>query len=147
MKQTPESVWGSCLDFIKDNINEQSYKTWFQPIKPLKLSESALTIQVPSKFFYEWLEEHYIELLKSSIRRELGQEAKLVYSIVMENTYGNNKPVTVKIPSSNRPPIKNPDVSAPLELIGSGLKNPFIIPGLKKVNVCLLYTSPSPRDA
>lgn len=135
MKQTPESVWGDCLDFIQDNINPQSYKTWFQPIKPLKLTDSALTIQVPSKFFYEWLEEHYIDLLKSAIRRKLGSEAKLVYSIVMENTYGNNKPVTVKIPSSNRAPIKNPDVSAPIEVAGAGLKNPFIIPGLKKVNV------------
>lgn len=135
MEHTAESVWKNCLDFIKDNISPQSYKTWFLPIKPLKIKDNVLSIQVPSKFFYEWLEEHYIKLLKSAIRKELGADAKLVYSIVMENTYGNTKPYTVKIPSNNRGPIKNPKVSMPVEIGGSGVKNPFIIPGLKKVNV------------
>jgi len=135
MEHTAESVWNSCLEFIKDNISPQSFKTWFLPIKPLKIKDSVLSIQVPSKFFYEWLEEHYIKLLKSAIRKELGPDAKLVYSIVMENTYGNTKPYTVKIPSNNRGPIRNPKVSMPVELGGTGVKNPFIIPGLKKVNV------------
>ncbi len=135
MEHTAESVWNNCLEFIKDNISPQSYKTWFLPIKPLKIKDNVLSIQVPSKFFYEWLEEHYIKLLKSAIRKELGPDAKLVYSIVMENTYGNTKPYTVKIPSNNRGPIRNPKVSMPVELGGAGVKNPFIIPGLKKVNV------------
>ncbi len=135
MEQTAASVWENCLGFIKDNISPQSYKTWFLPIKPLKIKDNVLSIQVPSKFFYEWLEEHYISLLKSAIRKELGAESKLVYSIVMENTYGNVKPYTVKIPSNNRGPIKNPKVSMPVELGGSGVRNPFIIPGLRKVNV------------
>ena len=50
--------------FIKDNIKPQAYKTWFEPIKPMKLAGDVLTIQVPSKFFFEWLEEHYIKLLR-----------------------------------------------------------------------------------
>lgn len=136
MSLTPQSVWNNCLDFIKDNISSQSFKTWFLPIKPLKIKGAILSIQVPSKFFYEWLEEHYIGLLKAAIRRELGNDAKLVYSIVMENTYGNSNPHTVRIPSSNREPIKNnPKVSMPTETASQGVKNPFVIPGLKKVNV------------
>ncbi len=135
MEVTAKSVWNNCLEFIKDNISSQSFKTWFLPIKPLKLNGNVLSIQVPSKFFYEWLEEHYIKLLKTAITKELGEDAKLVYSIVMENTYGNSKPYTVKIPSSNRAPIKNQKVSMPVEVAGNGVKNPFIIPGLKKVNV------------
>ena len=51
MNYTAESVWTDCLSFIKDNIKPQAYKTWFEPIKPVKLSGEALTIQVPSKFF------------------------------------------------------------------------------------------------
>lgn len=136
MEKTAEAVWTSALNFIKDNINEQSFNTWFLPIKPIKLQGKVLTLQVPSKFFYEWLEENYIKLLKSSITKELGKDAKLVYSIVMENTYGNADPYTVKIPSSNRPPLKNPSVSMPVAIGGQeGIRNPFIIPGLKKVNV------------
>lgn len=135
MELTAKTVWENCLSYIKDNISAQSYKTWFLPIKPLKLKDNVLSIQVPSKFFYEWLEENYIKLLKSAITRELGDDAKLVYSIVMENTYGNTKPYTVKIPSSNRGSIKNPKVNMPMELGENGVKNPFIIPGLRKVHV------------
>lgn len=136
MDSSAEKIWNNCLDFVKDNISPQSFKTWFIPIKPLKVSNNVLSIQVPSKFFYEWLEEHYIKLLKTAIRKELGEDAKLVYSIVMENTYGNTQPYTVKLPSNNRGPIKNPEVNVPIK-VGeqSGLKNPFVIPGLKKMTV------------
>jgi chromosomal replication initiator protein len=136
MDKTAESVWNNALSFIKDNTNAQSFKTWFVPIKPIKLQGKVLTIQVPSKFFYEWLEENYIKLLKSAITKELGKDAKLVYSIVMENTYGNANPYTVKIPSKNRAPLKNPQVAMPVEIGGQeGIRNPFVIPGLKKVHV------------
>ena len=70
MNNTAQSVWENCLNFIKDNIQPQAYKTWFEPIKPVRLSNKVLTIQVPSQFFYEWLEEHYIVLLKKTIKKE-----------------------------------------------------------------------------
>ena len=134
-ERTAKTVWEGCLSYIKDNINEQSYKTWFLPIQPLKLQDNVLSIQVPSKFFYEWLEEHYIRLLKSAISRELGAQAKLVYSIIMENNYGNNTPSTIKLPSNQRGKIENPKLNLPAEIGGSGIRNPFIIPGLRKVTV------------
>ena len=56
MARTADEVWKSCLKIIKDNVSAQSFKTWFEPIKPVKLEKSILTIQVPSQFFYEWLE-------------------------------------------------------------------------------------------
>ena len=87
---TAESVWNNCLNFIKDNIQLQAYKTWFEPIKPVKLDNNVLSVQVPSKFFYEWLEEHYINLLKLSLNKELGDDAKLVYIIKMENSFGSS---------------------------------------------------------
>ena len=55
-------IWANCLDIIKDNVSPQSFKTWFEPIKPVKLSANILTIQVPSQFFYEYIEEHYVNL-------------------------------------------------------------------------------------
>ena len=62
------TVWDNCLQTIRRNVPQQSYKTWFEPIKPVRLDNNALTIQVPNKFFYEWLEEHYVSLLKTTIR-------------------------------------------------------------------------------
>ena len=134
-KKNHEEVWDSCLKVIKDNVSFQSFKTWFQPIKPVKLKDKVLTIQVPSQFFYEWLEEHYIPLLRKTIKKELGQEGKLEYSIVMENNTQNSNPYTVKIPTTNKRALKNPSVSMPIDLGTNPIKNPFVIPGLRKVNV------------
>ncbi|CAG0954114.1 MAG: chromosomal replication initiator protein DnaA [Bacteroidetes bacterium] len=130
------TVWTNCLEVIKDNVSLQSFKTWFEPIKPIKLKNNILTIQVPSQFFYEWLEEHYIGLLKKIVKKELGTEGRLEYSIVMENNQSNAKPYTVKVPTSNRQSVKNDPITMPLDINkDKGIRNPFIIPGLKKVNV------------
>ncbi|NNC95960.1 MAG: chromosomal replication initiator protein DnaA [Chitinophagales bacterium] len=133
MKVTCESVWNNCLKIIKDNVNLQSFKTWFEPIQPVMLDNSVLTIQVPSQFFYEWLEEHYVTLLRKTIKRELGEDARLEYRIVVENSNGNSNPHTIDYPNYNTG-NKNPEVSMPL-VIGKSIKNPFVIPGLKKVQI------------
>lgn len=135
MDVTAQSVWNNCLSFIKDNIQPQAYKTWFEPIVAVKLTDNALSIQVPSKFFYEWLEEHYVKILKVSLTKELGETAKLVYVIKMENTYGNKQPFTEKIPSSNRSAVKSQDVDIPLNNKNPELKNPFVIPGIRNVKI------------
>ncbi|WP_298903961.1 chromosomal replication initiator protein DnaA [uncultured Psychroserpens sp.] len=135
MDITAQSVWTNCLSFIKDNIQPQAYKTWFEPIVAVKLTDNALSIQVPSKFFYEWLEEHYVKILKVALTKQLGETAKLVYVIKMENTYGNKQPFTEKIPSSNRGALKSQDVDVPLNNKNPELKNPFVIPGIRNVKI------------
>ncbi len=135
MINTAETVWRNCLFFIKDNIQPQAYKTWFEPISAIKLSDQSLSIQVPSKFFYEWLEEHYVKILKVALTKELGNEAKLVYIIKMENTYGNKQPFTEKIPSTNRSAIKSQQADIPLKNKNPELKNPFVIPGIRNVKI------------
>ena len=125
------SAWEKCLQVIKDNIALNSYKTWFIPIIPVKLETNILTIQVPSHFFYEWLEEHYIVLLKKVIKRVVGNEGRLEYSIVMENNTKNANPYTVKIPTSNNSSTKNYPINAPLNINENQIRNPFI----KKVNI------------
>jgi chromosomal replication initiator protein len=128
------SVWNNCLDIIKDNVSPQSYRTWFQPINAVKLKGNILTIQVPSQFFYEWLEQHYIDLLRKTIRKELGTEGKLEYSIVMDNSF-NAKPYVTKIPSSGRGNVKNQPIHMPININETAIRNPFIIPGLKKIQI------------
>lgn len=134
MEKPHERVWGKCLEIIRDNVSVQGFKTWFEPIVPLKLKGNVLTIQVPSQFFYEWLEENYITLLKKTIKKELGPEGKLDYSIILDNSI-STKPLSAKIPTTNKKSIKNPSISVPIEIGEKSIRNPFIIPGLKKVTV------------
>jgi len=135
MSKSHEGVWDACLKIIKDNIPAPAFKTWFMPIVPIKLENSVLTIQVPSHFFFEWLEEHYIVLLRKVIKKELGAEGSLEYSIVMENNNKSANPYTVKLPTNNSTSLKNAPVNVPLDLNENQIRNPFIIPGLKKVNI------------
>ncbi|MCK4920885.1 MAG: chromosomal replication initiator protein DnaA [Bacteroidales bacterium] len=129
-------VWNSCLKVIKDNVPSISFRTWFEPIVPMKVEDSILTIQVPSPFFYEYLEEQYIDILRKVLRKELGNDAKLEYSVVMQNnSFTNNKPYTVKFPARNSKELKNKPVILPIDPDEVGIKNPFVIPGIKKLNI------------
>lgn len=133
--RSAETAWNHCLDFIKDNIAEQAFKTWFTPIKAIELTENKLYIQVPSKFFYEWLEEHYVGILKVALNKVLGQDAKLLYKIQMENTSGAKQPYTEQLPSAQRGPVKTQELDVPIQNKNPELKNPFVIPGIRNVKI------------
>ena len=136
-----KTVWEECLAFIKDNLvgkdNEKAFSTWFEPIVPEKLEGSTLTIQVPSQFFYEWLEENYLGLLREAIRLSLGDQACLRYSIVMDTSL-TGSPVTTKVPSSGRQNTVNRPKDIPANINQGdqrGILNPFVIPGIQKVRI------------
>ena len=133
MEKTCHGVWENCLRIIKDNVPAQSFKTWFEPIKAIKLENKILTIQVPSLFFYEWLEEHYVSLLRRTIKHYLGVEGRLEYNIIMEKAE-EKKPYTINIPTSSNGELRNQAVPMPVN-INASIQNPFVIPGLKKVNI------------
>jgi len=90
-------VWQQCLNLIRAKVNPQTFRTWFEPIVPLNLQGKKLTIQVPSQFYYEWLEEHYRDLIKGALAEVLGEGAYLSYSILLDDR--NTLPkVSVTIP-------------------------------------------------
>lgn len=95
------TVWNDCLDIIQQTVDEQSFNTWFKPIAPLRTEGNVLTIQVPSQFFYEWLEEHYVPVLKKAIHQVLGPAGRLEYSVVVDSGNLQNPPVLVNYPNGN----------------------------------------------
>lgn len=89
MDLSPEQAWNHCLDIIRDNVSQQSFKTWFEPLRAVSLNAEddgsrKLTVQLPSRFYYEWLEEHYYSLLRKTVAKVLGPESRLFYDIVIE---------------------------------------------------------------
>jgi len=129
-----QEVWNNCLTIIRDNVTAQNFKTWFKPIKAVALEYKTLTIQVPSQFCFEWLEKHYLTLIKKTIMREIGKDAKLEYNILLENS-SDKKPYISKVPSSGQADVKNNPISMPISINSSSIRNPFIIPGLQKINI------------
>lgn len=133
MEKDYKTIWNNCLRIIRDNVEPKMFDTWFMPIEPVKLEKQVLTLQVPSNFFYEYLEANYIDILKKVIRKELGDKARLEYSIVVTK---NISPVTSILPSNNNYLTKNRPLTTPIVRGGEReLPNPFVIPGIKKVTV------------
>lgn len=99
--------WNACLDFIKDNISSEQYKTWFEPIVPLSYSREmqVLKLGIPSEFFFEYLESHFISILSKSIYRTFGKDTQLKYQVLIDKENHG----TVDVPSSGvtKPVVEN----------------------------------------
>ena len=135
MSDEHKSVWEKCLNVIKDNVPGSSFKTWFEPIEPVKLENQVLTIQVPSAFFYEYLEEQFIDILRKTLRMVIGNGAKLEYNVVMGNQ-NSSQPYTVSYPTNNNTKIQNRPLTIPLKSDDKpSIRNPFIIPGIQKLQI------------
>jgi len=142
MSKDYKSVWKECLEIIKDILGpsrEQvvAYRTWFEPIRSVRLEGNALTLQVPSQFYYEYLEEHYVKVIGSAIRAVLGPDARLQYSVVMDQNIAN-EPVFTKLPSVGPQSTANRPKSIPININKEGevgIPNPFVIPGIQKLQI------------
>lgn len=171
MDQTPESVWKECLEVIQDNVSRQSFRTWFAPLKALRLEEEGdtirLTVQLPSRFYFEWLEEHYYGLLRKTVTKVIGPQGRLFYDIVIEKDDqesgfdGTVMKLPARQPANEPQPLPaagrslptSPGLGMPREgghrgtppgfgvatATGvdprAGISNPFVIPGIQKVQV------------
>ena len=109
-------LWKRCLQMIHDNVPETTFKTWFEPIVPLKYEEKALTIGVPSPFFYEFLEEKFADLLRATLNKQIGEGTRLMYSVLTDKTNhisvnmeGTNRSSAIPVPGTIRDGNKAPN--------------------------------------
>ena len=93
-------LWNRCLDIIKDNVPDTTYNTWFAPIVPLKYEDKTLYLQIPSQFFYEILEERFVDLIRKTLYKVIGEGTKLMYNVMVDKTSIPNQ--TVNLEASNR---------------------------------------------
>ena len=98
-------LWNRCLEVIKDNVPETTYNTWFAPIVPLKYEDKTLIVQIPSQFFYEILEEKFVDLLRKTLYKAIGEGTKLMYNVMVDKTSIPNQ--TVNLEASNRSNFEN----------------------------------------
>ena len=89
MTVNSNALWDSSLRLIKENVEEQQYNTWFKPLvfESYNADTKTLLLQVPSAFFYEYLEENYVSLLSSVLTRCFGHGIKLTYRVVTDKAH------------------------------------------------------------
>ncbi len=94
-----ETLWESFLEQIRQEVDANSFTTWFRPLKPVKQENGTLTVQVPNHFYYEWLESHYSGVIRRALNTVLGSDVKMLYTVVM-NSSTEAPPLTAARPAS-----------------------------------------------
>lgn len=122
------TVWNNCLHIISQLIEAKQYELWFKPIRPVSLVDSKLTVEVPSDFFREYLESAYLDILRKTLKREIGPDARLSYTIKPVS----NQP-SMTVPAQHVPTPENRPVMVPSS--PSRILNPFAVPGLVQVKI------------
>lgn len=121
-------LWNQCLKVIKDNVSDVAYDTWFTPIVPLAYKDNEFVLQVPSQFFYEYIEEKYIDLLQKTLYREVGEGTQLKYRIIMDKV---TQTVT-DIPSTKSTAYDRTNTQ--IEDKSKAIHNPFEKSSLKEID-------------
>ena len=104
-----QEIWNKTLSILKDNIEETQYKTWISQIIPLSCDSEFFDIQVPSDFFKEYIDEHYVDIICSALQKSCGVPLDIKYHIVIDPNMGN-KGTTIQ--NSQRPiELNNPSPS------------------------------------
>ncbi|MBO6045908.1 MAG: ATP-binding protein [Bacteroidales bacterium] len=122
-------IWNNCLRIIEQLIEPQKFETWFKPIRPVSFVESTLTVEVPTDFFREYLEGAYLDVIKKTMKRVIGTDARLVYLVRPVRTeqpmrYPASQgltPVNRTVSVNTYNPANNPGA--------------FVYPGLQKVRI------------
>ena len=136
--QIHKMVWDNCLEIIRGNIQQDAFDKWFKPIVPVSLEKDTLLIQLPSHFFYEFLEQNYVNLLKKVIKKELGPAGKLQYRVIMEKKSSDMDSKSVILPSQDKAVVSNIAAKRAINIYDTPNKeipNPFVIPGLQKYKI------------
>lgn len=89
MNANANELWKQCLLIIKENVTEQQFNTWFNPIvfEAYDTASSTLLVRVPSSFVYEYLEENYVDLLRKVFTRVYGKGVQLQYRVVTDKAH------------------------------------------------------------
>jgi len=89
--------WDKCLEMIKKNISFQAYQTWFDPVSVISCNQNQITLQVPNRFHYEWVDSKYGILIKESISKNFGKTLKINYSVLVEPNKESSQVTAQKI--------------------------------------------------
>ncbi len=119
MQQSHKALWDNCLNLIKQNVSEQTYKTWFEPIvfESYDEKEKMLLVQLPSPYIYEYLEQYYVKLMGWALAQSFKTQVRLSYRLVVDKEHGIKQEIV---------PERSADIEAP-QATTRGNKAPTVL--------------------
>lgn len=118
-------MWQHCLSQIREQTSQEEFIKWFKPIVPVNFDGTTLQLRVPNEAYVYHIEKHYIPFLRPIIYQTFGQKTKLRYSIPSNE----QQPVSYPQETSSSTPISKYAEQTDT----ANIKNPFVIPGIKKI--------------
>jgi len=77
-----DDIWKNSLSRIEERVGNNAIDLWFRPIKLSQLKEQQVTLDIPNKFFKDWIEDNYPDLLPETLAGVLGYPVTVRYRIV-----------------------------------------------------------------
>lgn len=111
-----QTMWQSCLFQVKQFTSEEVFTRLFKPLEVLSFEDGVLRLRVPSKQHLLQIEQNYIRVLAPIIKGTFGDNASVRYAVPAES-------------SATAAAVRGYESSNE----GRVIKNPFIIPGIKRV--------------
>ncbi len=101
MQQSNEVLWTNCLQLIRQNVSEQIFKTWFEPIvfESYDVDQATLLVQLPSPYVYEYLEQHFVQLMGWALRQSFKANVRLTYRLVTDKAHNLTQDVESEHPA------------------------------------------------
>lgn len=87
-----EEIWKNSLSKIEEKVGNSAAELWFRPIRLLQLKDQQVTIDIPNRFFRDWIEDNYPDMISESIGTVLGLPVTVNY-----RTEEKADPVTKKM--------------------------------------------------
>jgi chromosomal replication initiator protein len=79
-----DMLWEKSIQIIKEKVSPQNFETWIRPVKMSSLEGNNVTLNVPNKFFKDWLIENYHHVIKEAIAKVAGIDLKVELQIGQE---------------------------------------------------------------
>ena len=87
--------WNKALEYIRSELSSQAFQTWFDSINMLSVNNDEITLEVPNRFHYEWLDSKYTNLIKEALKRAFEKPINIKYSVII-----NTQPESSSVMSS-----------------------------------------------
>src|SRR5919201_6439205 len=73
---TAEGLWSEVSGRLRGALNETTYRTWFDHVEGLELSDEEFVLAVPNDFTRDWIEGHFLGLIRAAVGDATGRERR-----------------------------------------------------------------------
>ncbi len=78
---TAETLWEEVAGRLKGALNEATFGSWFGSAEGIALTDDAFTLSVPNDFTREWIEGHFLGLIRAAVKDTTGHERRINLSV------------------------------------------------------------------